>query len=102
MRIVDGRVQADEITYDLNGAVTPGGGIHVTVEEKGRSATGTGKLTRDSGHGQWRTVPQRTSVLGTGRPQGAGRRRFSGKSHERVAGPPWAKTCSPTRAHFFG
>jgi len=55
VRIVDGRVHAGEITYDLHGAVTPGGEIHVTVEEKGRFATGTGKLTRDSGHGQWHT-----------------------------------------------
>ncbi|MGO9699286.1 MAG: hypothetical protein ACLPX7_08505 [Xanthobacteraceae bacterium] len=55
VRIVDGRVHAGEITYDLGGAVSPAGEIHVTVEEKGRSATGTGKLTRDTGHGQWHT-----------------------------------------------
>jgi hypothetical protein len=55
IRIVDGRVHAGEITYQLGGSVKPDGEIHVTVEEKGRSASGTGKLTRDTGHGQWHT-----------------------------------------------
>ena len=55
VRIVGGKVHAGEISYDLAGAVTPGGEIHVTVAEKGRSASGTGKLTRDAGHGQWHT-----------------------------------------------
>jgi hypothetical protein len=46
---------AGETTYDLASAVTSGGEIRVTVEEKGRSASGTGKLTRDTGRGQWHT-----------------------------------------------
>ncbi len=55
VRIVGGKVHAGETTYDLNGAVTSGGESRVTVEEKGRSASGTGKLTRDAGHGHWHT-----------------------------------------------
>jgi len=55
LRIAEGKVQSSVITYQLDGTVTPAGEIHVTVEEKGRSASGTGKLTHDSGHGQWHT-----------------------------------------------
>jgi len=55
VRIVDGRVKSGEMSYQLDGAVTHGGGIHVTVQENGRSASGTGKLTHDAGRGQWHT-----------------------------------------------
>ena len=55
VRIVDGRVQSGEMTYQLNGAVSRGGEIHVKVEEKGRTASGSGKLTHDTGRGQWHT-----------------------------------------------
>ncbi len=55
VRIAEGKVQSNVVTYQLDGTVTPAGEIHVTVEEKGRSATGTGKLTRDAGRGQWHT-----------------------------------------------
>jgi len=55
VHIVDGRVQSGEMSYQLDGAVSPAGAIHVKVEEKGRSASGIGKLTRDTGRGQWHT-----------------------------------------------
>ena len=55
VRIAEGKVQSHVITYQMDGTVTPAGEIHVTVEEKGRSASGTGKLTHDAGHGQWHT-----------------------------------------------
>ena len=55
VRIAEGKVQSSVITYQLDGIVTPAGEIHVTVEEKGRSASGTGKLTHNAGHGQWHT-----------------------------------------------
>lgn len=55
VRIAEGKVQSNVVTYQMDGTVTPAGEIHVTVEEKGRSASGTGKLTRDAGHGQWHT-----------------------------------------------
>ena len=44
-----------KISYQLDGAVSPRGEIHVKVEEKGRSASGIGRLTHDAGHGQWHT-----------------------------------------------
>jgi hypothetical protein len=55
VHIAEGKVQSSVITYQLDGTVTPAGEIRVTVEEKGRSASGTGKLTHDAGHGQWHT-----------------------------------------------
>jgi len=55
VRIVGGRVLADDQSYQLYGAVSPSGAIRVTVAEQGRSASGSGRLTRDSGRGQWRT-----------------------------------------------
>lgn len=55
LRIAEGKVHSSVITYQLDGTVTPAGEIHVIVEEKGRSASGTGKLTHDAGHGQWHT-----------------------------------------------
>ena len=55
VRIVDGRVRSGEDSYQLDGAVSPRGEIHVKVEEKGRSASGIGRLTHDAGHGQWHT-----------------------------------------------
>ena len=55
VRIADGRVKSGEITYQLDGSVTHAGDIRVTVQEKGRSASGTGKLTHDTGRGQWHT-----------------------------------------------
>ncbi len=55
VRIAEGKVQSNVITYQMDGTVTPAGEIRETVEEKGRSASGTGKLTHDAGHGQWHT-----------------------------------------------
>jgi hypothetical protein len=55
LRIVGGRVQADDTRYQVDGAVAPSGAVRVIVAEAGRSASGVGHLTRDSGRGQWRT-----------------------------------------------
>jgi hypothetical protein len=55
LRIVDGRVHADDQRYQVEGAVAPGGAIRVIVAEAGRSASGVGHLTHDRGRGQWRT-----------------------------------------------
>jgi hypothetical protein len=55
LRIVDGRVQAEEQSYQLGGAVARNGAIRVTVAEGGRSASGVGRLSGNSGRGQWRT-----------------------------------------------
>jgi hypothetical protein len=55
VRIAEGKVASNVVTYQLDGAVTPAGEIHVKVEEKGRSASGTGKLSHNSGRGLWHT-----------------------------------------------
>jgi len=55
VRIAEGKVQSNVVTYQLDGTVNPAGEIHVKVEEKGRSASGTGKLTHNAGRGQWHT-----------------------------------------------
>jgi hypothetical protein len=55
LRIVDGQVQADEQSYQLAGKVTANGEIRVVVAEGGRTARGIGRLTGNSGRGQWRT-----------------------------------------------
>jgi hypothetical protein len=55
VRVIDGQVQADDQSYQVSGRVTPKGEIRVMVAEGGRSASGFGRLSADSGRGQWRT-----------------------------------------------
>jgi outer membrane protein assembly factor BamB len=56
VRIVDGHVQAGEQSYQAAGRVEPNGYIRVVVAEGGRTASGSGRLTRDTGRGLWRTT----------------------------------------------
>jgi hypothetical protein len=37
----------------LRGRVVKGGGVHVSVAAAGKSAAGSGRLTRTAGHGRW-------------------------------------------------
>jgi hypothetical protein len=57
LRIVGGYVTkaADDLTYDLSGAVGRTGAIGVTVSGGGQSASGVGRLTRNVGRGVWHT-----------------------------------------------
>ncbi len=57
LRIWDGRViKADEDpNYYVSGAVARNGAIGVTVSGGGQTASGTGRLTRNSGAGIWHT-----------------------------------------------
>jgi hypothetical protein len=55
VRIVGGRVLADDQSYQVNGTVAPNGATHVTVAEGGRAAGGSGRLAGNQGWGQWRT-----------------------------------------------
>ena len=55
VRIVGGKVLAEDQSYQLAGAVAPNGSIRVVVAEGGRSASGYGRLVGNSGGGQWRT-----------------------------------------------
>ena len=55
VRIVGGRVVGENGGYSVAGAVAPSGAIRVVVAEGGRSASGTGRLSGNSGSGVWRT-----------------------------------------------
>lgn len=55
VRIVGGRVVSEDPSYQASGAVGARGAIRVTVAQGDRSASGSGRLTRDAGRGQWRT-----------------------------------------------
>ena len=55
VRVANGRVIADDQSYQVNGSVAPNGATRVTVSEKGQSASGSGRLSGNSGGGRWRT-----------------------------------------------
>ena len=55
VRIIGGRVVGENGGYSVGGAVAPSGAIRVVVAEGGRSASGTGRLSGNSGSGVWRT-----------------------------------------------
>jgi hypothetical protein len=55
VRILGGRILAEDQSYQLNGQVASGGDVRVTVSAGGQSAGGFGRLSRDSGRGLWRT-----------------------------------------------
>jgi hypothetical protein len=54
-RIVGGRVYSEDQNYQSNGAVGANGVIRVTVAGAGRSASGSGRLSQNSGAGSWRS-----------------------------------------------
>jgi len=54
-RIVGGRVYSEDQSYQANGAVGANGVIRVTVAGAGRSASGSGRLSPNSGAGSWRS-----------------------------------------------
>ena len=55
IRIVGGRVQNEQASYQVAGLVSPSGAIRVVVAEGGRSASGQGRLSGNVGRGLWRT-----------------------------------------------
>ena len=52
-RIVGGRVYSKDQSYQSNGAVSANGVIRVSVSGFGRSASGSGRLSHNSGAGRW-------------------------------------------------
>jgi hypothetical protein len=52
-RIVGGRVYSEDQSYQSNGAVGTNGVIRVTVSGFGRSASGSGRMSHNSGAGRW-------------------------------------------------
>ena len=55
VRIVGGRVYSEDQSYQSNGAVSANGLVRVSVAGAGRSASGSGRLSRNSGAGRWRS-----------------------------------------------
>jgi hypothetical protein len=55
VRIVGGRVYSADQNYQSNGAVGVNGVVRVSVAGAGRSATGSGRLSHNSGAGRWRS-----------------------------------------------
>jgi len=55
VRIVGGRVYSEDQSYQSNGVVSANGAVRVSVAGAGRSAFGSGRLSRNSGAGRWRS-----------------------------------------------
>jgi len=53
VRIVGGRVISEDQSYQSNGAVSANGVIRVSVATGGLSASGSGRLSHNSGAGRW-------------------------------------------------
>ena len=54
-RIVGGRVYSKDESYQSNGAVSANGVIRVSVDSSRLSASGSGRLSNNSGAGSWRS-----------------------------------------------
>ena len=55
VRIVGGRVYSEDQSYQSNGAVSANGAVRVSVAGAGQSASGSGRLSGNSGAGRWRS-----------------------------------------------
>jgi hypothetical protein len=55
VRIVGGRVYSEDQSYQASGGVGANGVVRVAVSGFGRSAAGSGRLSRNSGAGSWRS-----------------------------------------------
>jgi hypothetical protein len=68
LRIIGGRVSSGDGSYQAYGAVGAGGAIRVTLIRGSQSASGSGRLSSNSGGGRWRTSGG--SVLDRGQRRG--------------------------------
>ena len=55
VRVVGGRVYSEDQSYRASGGVGANGVVRVAVSGFGRSASGSGRLSRNSGSGSWRS-----------------------------------------------
>jgi hypothetical protein len=55
VRIAGGRMYSEDQSYQASGTVGPNGVVRASVAGAGRSASGSGKLSRNSGAGSWRS-----------------------------------------------
>jgi hypothetical protein len=56
VRILGGRLLAEDQSYSIDGRVAPSGAVRVTVSAAGQGAGGFGHLSRNTGQGLWRTL----------------------------------------------
>jgi hypothetical protein len=63
-RIVGGRVYSKDQSYQSNGAVSANGVIRVSVVSGRLSASGSGRLSNNSGAGSWRSSRGECSAVG--------------------------------------
>ena len=64
LRIIGGRVYSGDGSYQAYGAVGAGGAIRVTLIRGSQSASGSGRLSSNSGAGRWRTSGESVSARG--------------------------------------
>jgi len=55
VRILGGRLSAEDKSYGLYGRVAPSGAVQVTVSAAGQTGGAFGRLSREAGRGYWRT-----------------------------------------------
>jgi len=55
VRILGGRLSANDPSYGLDGRVAPSGTVRVTVSAAGQTGGAFGHLSRTAGRGRWRT-----------------------------------------------
>lgn len=55
VRILGGRVLAEDQSYELDGRVAPNGAVQVTVSAAGQGGGASGRLSRVAGRGRWQT-----------------------------------------------
>lgn len=55
VRILDGRVLAEDQSYELDGRVAPSGLVQVTVSANGQGGGASGRLSPVAGRGRWQT-----------------------------------------------
>lgn len=53
LHISDGRITYDDPAFTVSGSVAPNGQVRVVVRSGQQQAVGTGRLSGDSGEGQW-------------------------------------------------
>jgi hypothetical protein len=55
VRILGGRLSAEDQSYELEGGVAPTGAVRVIVSAAGQTGGAFGRLPREAGWGRWRT-----------------------------------------------
>ncbi len=55
VRIIGGRMYSEDQSYQASGIVGANGVVRASVVGAGRSAAGSGRLSRNSGAGRWRS-----------------------------------------------